>query len=418
VKVINNMYLHKQHNQDILENTPGPANEPERQAKLEEYDIVDTLPENEFDSLVELAAMITGTPVSLMNLLTNDRQWSKATYGTDVHSMPRSGSICQYTILGESNFEVEDLTDDNRFLHMPYVQEEPNFRYYHGYPLRTSDGYNIGALCVLDTEPKKLTKDQQRGLQTIAVEIMARLELRIKQKQLQELNREKDQLLRAVNHDIKSPLNGIVSSANYLMNVWEGDKNELDKILSMIDLSGRKLINYTSELVTNAMKQGESKLILDEVEIRDLAKDLIDIYKPLANAKGINISTHFSTPGTFQLDSEKFKLIISNLMSNALKFCRDGDNITLDMKISGTDDKELHIHLSDTGIGIPSEFLPTIFNKEKEQQRQGTQGEISTGLGLPIVKKYVDLHSGSIRVESIEGMGTTFHITIPENLAY
>ena len=412
------MYLHTQHNQDILENALGPANESERQAKLEEYDIVDTLPENEFDSLVELAAMITGTPVSLMNLLTNDRQWSKATYGTEVQSMPRSGSICQYTILGESNFEVEDLTEDNRFLHMPYVQEEPNFRYYHGYPLRTSDGYNIGALCVLDTEPKKLTKDQQRGLQTIAVEIMARLELRIKQKQLQELNREKDQLLRAVNHDIKSPLNGIVSSANYLMNVWEGDKNELDKILSMIDLSGRKLINYTSELVTNAMKQGESKLILDEVEIRDLAKDLIDIYKPLANAKGINISTHFSTPGTFQLDSEKFKLIISNLMSNALKFCRDGDNITLDMKISGTDDKELHIHLSDTGIGIPSEFLPTIFNKEKEQQRQGTQGEISTGLGLPIVKKYVDLHSGSIRVESIEGMGTTFHITIPENLAY
>jgi len=410
------MYLHTQHNQDILENALGPANESERQAKLEEYDIVDTLPENEFDSLVELAAMITGTPVSLMNLLTNDRQWSKATYGTEVQSMPRSGSICQYTILGESNFEVEDLTEDNRFLHMPYVQEEPNFRYYHGYPLRTSDGYNIGALCVLDTEPKKLTKDQQRGLQTIAVEIMARLELRKKHKQLQELNREKDQLLRAVNHDIKSPLNGIVSSANYLMNVWEGDRNELDQILSMIELSGRKLINYTSELVTNAMEQGESKLILDEVEIRDLVKDLIDIYKPLASAKGINISTHFSTPGTFQLDSEKFKLIISNLMSNALKFCREGDNITLDMKISGTGDKELHIHLSDTGIGIPSEFLPSIFNKEEEHQRQGTQGEISTGLGLPIIKKYVDLHEGNIRVESIEGMGTSFHITIPEKL--
>jgi signal transduction histidine kinase len=410
------MYLHTQHNQDILENAPVPANESERQAKLEEYDIVDTLPENEFDSLVELAAMITGTPVSLMNLLTYDKQWSKAAYGTDVQSMPRSGSVCQYTILGDSNFEVEDLSEDNRFLHMPYVQEEPNFRYYHGYPLRTSDGYNIGALCVLDTEPKKLTKDQQRGLQTIAKEIMARLELRKKQQQLQELNREKDQLLRAVNHDIKSPLNGIVSSANYLMNVWEGDKKELDQILSMIDLSGRKLINYTSELVTNAMEQGESKLILDDVEIRDLVKDLVDIYEPLANAKGVNISTHFSTPGTFQLDSEKFKLIISNLMSNALKFCREGDNITLDMKISGTEGKELHIHLSDTGIGIPAEFLPSIFKNKNKHQRQGTQGEISTGLGLPIIKKYVDLHEGNIRVESIEGMGTSFHITIPENL--
>jgi signal transduction histidine kinase len=184
----------------------------------------------------------------------------------------------------------------------------------------------------------------------------------------------------------------------------------------MIELSGRKLINYTSELVSNSMEQGESKLILDEVEIEGLVQDLIDIYNPLANAKGVNINSHFSTPGTFHLDSEKFKLVVSNLLSNALKFCREGDNITLDIKISGTDDKTLYIYLSDTGIGIPAEFLPNIFDKKKEHQRQGTKGEISTGMGLPIVKKYVDLHNGEIRVESIVGMGTTFHINIPENL--
>ncbi|MDZ7808298.1 MAG: GAF domain-containing sensor histidine kinase [Gracilimonas sp.] len=410
------MYLLKQHYHDIVENAPIPANEAERQAKLEEYDILDTLPEDEFDSLVELAAMITGSPISLMNLLSFDRQWTKAAHGMDIASSPRSESVCQYTILDEINFEIEDLAEDERFSHMPYVNNDPNLRYYSGYPLRTSDGYNIGALCVMDTTPKKLTKEQKRGLKTIANEIMARLELKKKQLELKQLNKEKDHFLRAVNHDIKSPLNGIVSSAHYLQNLWEGDKEELSQILSMIELSGRKLINYTSELVTNSMEQGETKLILDEVEIEDLIQDLIDIYNPLANAKGVNIGTFFSTPGTFHLDSEKFKLVVSNLISNALKFCRDGDNITLDMKISGTEDKTLYIYVSDTGIGIPAEFLPNIFKKKKEHQRQGTKGEISTGMGLPIVKKYVELHNGEIKVESIEGMGTTFHINIPENL--
>ncbi|MFP8490116.1 ATP-binding protein [Gracilimonas sp. Q87] len=411
-----NMYLLKQHYHQIAENAPTPDIESKRQAKLEEYGIIDTLPEDEFDSLVELAAMITDSPISLMNLLTYDRQWTKAAHGMEVESTPRSESVCQYTILDEINYEIEDLAKDERFSSKSYVNNEPNLRYYSGHPLRTSDGYNLGALCVLDTKPKKLTEEQKRGLKTIANEIMARLELKKKQQELKRLNKEKDHFLRAVNHDIKSPLNGIVSSTHYLQKLWEGDKDELKQILSMIELSGRKLINYTSELVTNSMEQGETKLILDEVEIEDLIQDVINIYNPLANAKGVNINSHFSTPGTFHLDSEKFKLIVSNLISNALKFCREGDNITLDIKTSGTEHKTLYIYVSDTGIGIPAEFLPDIFEKNKKHQRQGTNGEISTGMGLPIVRKYIELHNGEIKVESIEGMGTTFKVNIPENL--
>ncbi|WP_103664029.1 GAF domain-containing sensor histidine kinase [Gracilimonas amylolytica] len=410
------MYLHKQTDQHFAGNATVPANEAERQAKLEEYAILDTLPEDEFDSLVELAAMITGSPISLMNLLSYNRQWTKASYGMDVESSPRSESVCQYTILDQVNFEVEDLSEDERFFDMPYVKNDPNLRFYSGYPLRTTDGYNLGALCVLDTQPRSLTDKEKKGLQTIANEIVARLDLRKQQQELQRLNKEKDQFLRAVNHDIKSPLNGIVSSTHYLQNLWGGDREELNQILNMIELSGRKLINYTSELVSNSMEQGETKLIIDDVVMDDLIQDLIDIYNPLANAKGININTHLSTPGTFKLDSEKFKLIVSNLLSNALKFCHEGDSITLDVKITGVEEKTLFLYISDTGIGIPAAHLPTIFEKDEDHQRQGTKGEISTGMGLPIVKKYVELHNGEIKVESIEGMGTTFHINIPENV--
>lgn len=392
-----------------------PENEFERQEKLDEYNILDTLPESEFDSLVELAALITGSPVSLMNLLDHNRQWTKAAFGAETGDNDRTDTVCQYTIMGNENFEIEDLSKDQNFKNMPYVEGDPNYRSYSGYPLRTPDGYNIGALCVLDYKPKKLSDDQKKALKTIADEIIARLELRKKQRELEKLNREKDHFLSAVNHDIKSPLNGIISTANYLLNNWDGDEDELRKFLSMIELSGRKLIHYTGELISNSLQQGESKLLLDEVELEPLVEDLIQIYKPVAKAKNITLTMEVDTPEPFRLDNEKFKLILSNLISNGLKFSNSDDTVSITVEIIENEEKTLHCKISDTGLGIPEEFLPTLFEKKKKHQRQGTDGEISTGMGLPIVKKFVELHNGSIKVESKENEGTTFYIVLPEN---
>ena len=392
-----------------------PANEKERQAKLDEYDILDTLPENEFDSLVELAALITGSPVSLMNLLDHSRQWTKAAYGAETGDVPRSDTVCQYTIMGDENFEIQDLSKDEHFKDKDYVENDPKYRSYSGYPLRTPDGFNIGALCVLDYKPKKLSKVQKKALQTIAGEIIARLELQKKRKELEKINREKDHFLSTVNHDIKSPLNGIISSANYLQNSWDGDQDELKEFLSMIEISGRKLIHYTGELISNSLRQGESTLLLDDVELEKVIKDLIHIYKPVAEAKKITITTNIDTPHPFSLDNEKFKLILSNLISNALKFSDEGDTVSINIEIIGDQEKELHCEISDTGLGIPKEFIPTLFEKKKEHQRQGTGGEISTGMGLPIVKQFIELHNGEIKVESKEGVGTSFYILLPEN---
>lgn len=392
-----------------------PENEKERQAKLYEYDILDTLPESEFDSLVELAALITGSPVSLMNLLDHSRQWTKAAYGAKREETPRFDTVCQYTTMGDENFEIEDLSKDEQFKDMPYVENDPKYRSYSGFPLRTPDGFNIGALCVLDFKPKKLTKDQKKALQTIADEIIARLELQKKQKELEKINREKDHFLSTVNHDIKSPLNGIISSANYLLNSWDGDQEELEEFLSMIEISGRKLINYTGELISNSLRQGESTLLLDDVELEKVIKDLIHIYKPVAEAKKITITTNIDAPHPFSLDNEKFKLILSNLIGNALKFSNAGDTVSINIEIIGNQEKELHCEISDTGLGIPKKFIPTLFEKKKEHQRQGTAGEISTGMGLPIVKQFIELHNGEIKVESKEGEGTSFYILLPEN---
>lgn len=394
---------------------PIPENEAERQKAVESYDILDTLPEKEFDSLVELAAIVTESSISQMNILDHNRQWTKAAHGIEPGaSCDRSEAVCAHTILTDGNLEISDLTKDERYKDADFLDQPPYHRFYSGYPLKTRNGFNIGALCVLDSKPKELSETQKKALKTIAGEIVSRLEIRRTQKELEKLNREKDHFLRIVNHDIKSPLSGIISSAHYLQNVWDGDREELDAFLSMIEISGRKLINYTGELVSNSLDQGDARLIIDEVKIDELIEDLILIYTPLAKTKQVDITTQFKVNGVFRLDDEKFKLIISNLISNALKFSSAGDTITVKAEIIKAENRVLYCSVSDTGIGIPDEYIPRLFTKNKKHQRAGTQGEISTGLGLPLVKQFVELHGGGVKVETEEGVGSTFYVTIPE----
>lgn len=394
---------------------PLPDNESERQEIVEEYNILDTLPEKEFDSLVELAAIVTESSMSQMNILDHNRQWTKAAYGLESGTdCDRSEAVCAHTILADENLEISDLSKDERFKDASFVSEAPHHRFYSGYPLKTKDGFNIGALCVLDSRPKELTDTQKKALKTIAGEIVSRLEIRRTQKELEKLNREKDHFLRVVNHDIKSPLSGIISSANYLQNVWDGDRDELHNILSMIEISGRKLVTYTAELVSNSIEDGDSRLLIDEVQVDELIHDLTLIYTPLAKTKQVDIETNLKITELFRLDNEKFKLIMSNLISNALKFSSSGDTITIEAKIIGTEDRVLYCSVSDTGIGIPEEYIAGLFTKNNKHRRSGTQGEISTGLGLPLVKQFVELHDGGVKVETEEGVGSTFFVTIPE----
>ncbi|MCP9291015.1 GAF domain-containing sensor histidine kinase [Gracilimonas sediminicola] len=395
---------------------PIPDNESERQQAVERYNILDTLPEEEFDSLVELAAIVTESSMSQMNILDHNRQWTKAAHGLESGTnCDRSEAVCAHTILADGSMEITDLSKDDRFKDASFVEHDPHHRFYSGYPLKTKDGFNIGALCVLDSEPKELSDTQRKALRTIAGEIVSRLEIRRTQRELERLNREKDHFLRVVNHDIKSPLSGIVSSAHYLQNVWDGDRDELESMLSMIEISGRKLVTYTSELVSNSLEEGDSRLIVDEVQIDELIKDLILIYTPLAKTKQVDITTNFNISDSFKLDNEKFKLIVSNLISNALKFSSTGDTITVKAEIVDTEENRiLHCSVSDTGIGIPEQYMDGLFTKNEKHRRSGTQGEISTGLGLPLVKQFVELHDGGVKVETEEGVGSTFYITIPE----
>ena len=171
---------------------PIPENEAGRLAALENYNILDTLPEEEFDRITKLASLICGVPIALISLIDKDRQWFKSKTGLDTPQTPRDISFCQYAIIGESLFEIEDATKDERFLSNPLVTANPNIRFYAGYPLIDPDGYSLGTLCIIDREAKKLTPSQQQALSLLADEVVSQIVSRKK-------NGEKDKLEKLFN---------------------------------------------------------------------------------------------------------------------------------------------------------------------------------------------------------------------------
>ena len=160
--------------------TPIPANETERLAALHRYKILDTPPEAAFDRITTLAARLFNMPIALISLVDESRAWFKSCIGFTACEVPRDATLCSFAVLTDKPLIIPDTRLDDRFACNPIVQNEPGVRFYAGAPLLSRDGFNLGTLCLLDTQPHEaLSAEQQATLVDLAAIVVDELELRL-----------------------------------------------------------------------------------------------------------------------------------------------------------------------------------------------------------------------------------------------
>lgn len=389
---------------------PMPANEAERLLALSEFDPDFTDLQSDFENITALAAKISGTNISLVNLIDSFTQWSVSNYGLDINQMPREESICQYTIAGGDHFEISDLSLDERSKDFFYVGNPLNLRYYFGVPLRTPSGQNIGALCVLDQASKTLTTDKIELLKLLAKEVVDKLiNLKILQKVKMELDDAKKSQRKAA-HDIRGPLSGVTGIIDIIRK--KGDKNQFEDLMDyvfMIDKSAKTVLDLTEEILS------QEKVVRGELFNISIFKEKLEtLYMPQAKAKNIFFKVSMGAVNR-DVNFSKMKLmqITGNLISNAIKFSSDYGTVTVKLALEIPDrEMFLKINVSDNGNGLSQAAIDKIMTGELESSN-GTFGERGYGLGLPMVIGDIKSLKGEMEITSEEGWGTNFEIAIP-----
>ncbi|MDR7130490.1 signal transduction histidine kinase [Algoriphagus sp. 4150] len=379
-------------------------------------------PKQGLNYLTELAAKISGTEISLVNLIDSFTQWSVSSFGLDISQMPREDSVCQYTIQTYSNegFEVEDLSIDERFKNKFYVKGSPNLRYYMGVPLTSPEGYNLGALCVMDSNLKCLSEDVKAILRLIAMQIVDRLRVNNLVANLKNNLLESELCQKKLAHDIRGPIGGIIGLSDLILD--EGDQIDRQEIMGyseMIKQSGLSLLDLSKDILSREfdrsihrmrdLKEGETNLL-------KLKETIMRLLAPQIKVKQLDFTLRLSEENQLECFSKLYVLqILGNLLSNSIKFTNPGGEIQVVMNLKRRElDLILELSVEDNGMGMTDSKINEIL-QEGTSSHEGTRGEVGYGLGLKLVRQLVDQRGGSMEIVSELGKGTKFRIEMKVN---
>lgn len=387
------------------------SNEASRLEALLRYEVLDTEDEAAFDELTELASAICDTPISLVSLVDDHRQWFKSKVGIGANETSKDIAFCSHAILQEQVFEVQDALQDERFADNPLVSGAPDIRFYAGAPLRNAEGLPIGTLCVIDTEARELSDDQRRALQVLAKQVISQLDLRLNNRRLERLNSEREQLFAVLAHDLRSPFNSILGVARRLKNrakdLSPADVGSMSELVLNSSLSVYQLLDELLQWSENRL--GATQCNLHDTPLLPLLEETLAFMSENAELKSIELHQHVDSVIQVKGDATLIKTTLRNLLANAIKYAPEGGRVEVIAAVNGD---QVEISVQDNGDGVP-EFIKKSLFVECVESQQGSQGETGHGLGLSLSFDFVRMQGGRMWLDEsyTDGAKITFSLS-------
>jgi len=315
---------------------------------------------------------------------------------------------------------IGEEDQEGRFVRASKALENEGYSDFLVAPLRVGDEY-LGNLYLFCRPPAQFTKTDLIPFASITTQLAIAIKNVLFTKELKEANEEllhldhlKSDFLATMSHELRTPLTSVIGYSDMLLSGMTGEVTEKQKgFLRSILNSAETLLNLINDILDlTKIEAGKLELNLEPVELRSVLISVISVAKPRARDKKIQISTFLPTDlPTLQADPAKLGQILLNLLTNAIKFTHEMGKVGIEARALPTGIVEIRV--TDTGIGIAREDIPRVFERFTQIDSSSTRNQGGTGLGLTITRDLIELHGGTIKVQSQLGKGTSFTFTIP-----
>lgn len=375
----------------------GPEEEARRLAAVRRYDILDTPPDGSFDRVTAIAARLFGVPISIISLVDHDRIWFKSHHGLEVEQIGRDPGLCASAILQDDAWVLTDARRDVRALANPLVAGEFGLRFYVGIPLRTTDGYNLGTLCVIDREPRTVSDAQIAHLKDLASVVMDQMELRLSARravgELSQAITEKDAALRRAELMAKEIDHRVMNSLQLISGMLGIQSRALGESEAAEQLAlAASRVTAIARVHRHIYLRQDAEHADCGVYLRRLCGDLSGMLHSsnrgdiIVEAIDVEVPTKRIVP---------LGLIASELVTNAAKHGSGRIRVTLER--TGGDGYALSV--SDEGAGLPANYDPAS----------------GSGLGMKVISTLVRQLGGELVMGGNGSAGgTRFTVLFPD----